>query len=84
MKAAWDWHMPRKSEAEQRELVRFAHELGFNTLITPNPTRVMADVGRAVGVPIVAVLTPYPTDAFEAKHPECLLWCGRRSGLQRS
>lgn len=33
MKAARDWDLPRETATEQRELVEFTAELGFDTLV---------------------------------------------------
>ena len=72
MKAAWDWHLPMETEEEQQRVVAFAHELGFNALVVKNPTQAMVRYGKELGVKIISVLSPYSTDRFTARHPECL------------
>ncbi len=72
MKAAWDWHLPVETETQQREIVEFASDLGFDTLIVRDPSEVMARRGEALGVRIVAIVYARPSDAFAAAHPECL------------
>lgn len=71
MKAAWDWHLPRTTEAEQRALVAFTHELGFDTLIVHDPTPMMMEQARDCGVTVCAIITPTVTDGFSRQHPEC-------------
>ena len=46
MKAVWDWHMPRKTEDEERALVALAHELGFDTLILRAPSPTIMETAR--------------------------------------
>ena len=72
MKAAWDWHLPVETETQQREIVEFACDLGFDTLIVRDPSEVMARRGAELGVRIVAIVYARPSDAFAAAHPECL------------
>ena len=72
MKAAWDWHLPRNTEAEQRAAVEFARACGFDTLIVNQPTEVMARRGETLGVRVVAVVTPNATEAFREAYPACL------------
>ncbi len=72
MKAAWDWHLPMETEAEQRAVVEFAHALGFDTLIVPGPTGAMARRGEALGVRVIAIVYARPTEAFVKDHPACL------------
>ena len=72
MKAAWDWHLPMETEAEQRAVVEFAHELGFDTLIVRDPTEAMARRGEALGIQVVAIVYAHPTEGFAKDHPECL------------
>lgn len=72
MKAAWDWHLPVETETRQREIVEFASDLGFDTLIVRDPTEAMARRGETLGVRIVAIVYARPSDAFAADHPECL------------
>ncbi|OGG48982.1 MAG: hypothetical protein A3F84_08240 [Candidatus Handelsmanbacteria bacterium RIFCSPLOWO2_12_FULL_64_10] len=72
MKAAWDWHLPRKTEGEQRAVVEFAHACGFDTLIVSGPTEAMVRRGRELGVRVVAVVSPNATAGFVEQRPECL------------
>ncbi|MDE3000162.1 MAG: hypothetical protein OXU79_13885 [Gemmatimonadota bacterium] len=72
MKAAWDWHLPVETGPQQREIVEFASDLGFDTLIVRDPTEAMARRGAQLGVRIVAIVYARPSDAFAADHPECL------------
>ena len=72
MKAAWDWHLPVETETQQREIVEFASDLGFDTLIVRDPSEAMARRGEALGVRIVAIVYARPSDAFARAHPECL------------
>jgi hypothetical protein len=72
MKAAWDWHLPVETEVQQREIVEFARELGFDTLIVREPSEVMVRRGAELGVKVVAIVYAWPSDAFARAHPECL------------
>ncbi|MDA0749016.1 MAG: hypothetical protein O2954_21055 [bacterium] len=72
MKAAWDWHLPTETEAQQREVVEFAAELGFDTLIIRNVTEPMVRRGKELGVRVVAILYAGPSEALAKEHPECL------------
>lgn len=72
MKAAWDWHLPRKTEEEQKAVVAFAQACGFDTLIVSNPTEVMVRQGKELGIRVVAVVSPHATADFVEQHPECL------------
>ena len=72
MKAAWDWHLPVETEAQQREIVEFASDLGFDTLIVRDPSEAMARRGAELDVKIVAIVYARPSDAFARAHPECL------------
>ncbi len=72
MKAAWDWHLPVETAAQQRTIVEFTHDLGFDTLIVREPSEVMARRGEELGVSVVAVVYAWPSDAFVRAHPECL------------
>lgn len=71
MKAAWDWHLPRTTEAEQRALVAFTYELGFDTLIVHDPTPVMMEQAHGCGVKVCAIITPNVTSDFASQHPAC-------------
>ena len=66
MKAAWDWHLPVETETQQREIVEFASDLGFDTLIVRDPSEPMARRGAELGVRIVAIVYARPSDAFAA------------------
>ena len=72
MKAAWDWHMPRKAPQDETRLVAFARELGFDTLVVREPTTLLVQAGRESGMRIIAVLSPRPNDDFLGRHPQCL------------
>jgi len=71
MQAAWDWALPRETPAEQRALVAFAADCGFDTLVVADPTPAMAERGADRGVRIVATVTPDPDKAFREEHPAC-------------
>jgi len=70
MKAAWDWALPRETDEHERELVEFAADLGFDTLVVGDPTGTMVDRGRELGVTVVAIVNARPDDP--GAHPE---WC---------
>lgn len=70
MKAAWDWHLPRATAAEQRALVAFTYELGFDTLIVHDPTPIMMEQARELGVSVCAIITPNVTEGFARQHSE--------------
>lgn len=72
MRAVWTRDLPRETEEEQQELVEFAAECGFDTVITENTTPSMATRGSEIGVDIVEIIEPYPTNQFENSHPEAL------------
>lgn len=72
MKAAWDWDLPRNTPEEQRSLVEFAAELGFDTLVVDDPTTLMVDRAHEVGLTIVDIIGTGTTDAFASVHPNCL------------
>ena len=72
MKAAWDWHLPVATREDQEAVVNFAAELGFDTLIAPNPSEEMVDRGRALGLKVISIVYGRPSDTFAEKHPECL------------
>ena len=72
MKAAWDWHLPVATREDQEAVANFAAELGFDTLIAPNPSEEMVDRGRALGLKVIAIVYGRPSDTFAEKHPECL------------
>lgn len=60
MRAAWDKHLPRETEAQQRELVDFAADCGFDTLAVHQVTPTMAERGRERGLRTVEIIGPYP------------------------
>ncbi len=70
MKAAWDWHLPRETETEQRELVEFVDGCGFDTLIINNPTHTMLSRGRELGLKVVAIVKPPTADDLSEPDPE--------------
>ena len=72
MRAAWDWHLPVATEEQQRAVVVFAHEQGFDTLVVPGPTAAMVRCGKDLGVKVVAIVTPYPEADYAERHPEHL------------
>ena len=72
MRAAWDWHLPAETEEQQRAVVIFAQELGFDTLVVPAPTDAMVRCGRDLGVRVVAIVTPNPELDYAERHPEHL------------
>ena len=72
MKAAWDWHLPRETPAEQRELVEFVADCGFDTLIVRDPTESMTDRATDLGLDVVAIVYPYPDETFQERHPDAL------------
>ena len=72
MKAAWDWHIPRENTDDERRLVEFVGDLGFDTLVIGNPTQALARAGRKREVQVVGVLGPRPGPEFTAQHAECL------------
>ena len=72
MRAAWDWHLPVATEEQQRAVVVFARDLGFDTLVVPGPTEAMVRRGKDLGVKVVAIVTPYPEPGYGEQHPEQL------------
>ena len=70
MRAAWDWHLPRASRAEQEAAVDFAQDLGFDTLIVSGPTPAMSERGRRVGIRVVAVIGAGADSEFARRHPD--------------
>ena len=72
MKAAWDWHLPVESRADQQAVAEFAAELGFDTLIAPNPSEAMIQRGRELGLKVIAIVYGRPSDHFAKKLPDCL------------
>ena len=72
MRSAWDWHLPMATEEQQRAVVVFAHEQGFDTLVVPGPTEAMVRCGKDHGVKVVAIVTPYSEPDYAEQHPEHL------------
>ena len=72
MRAAWDWSLPRETETQERRLVDFAADCGFDTLIVGGPTPAMVDHGHDRNVRLVDVIHPYPDESLENEHPDCL------------
>ncbi len=72
MKAAWDWHLPRQTETEQRALVAFSAEMGFDTLIVHDPTPVMMHAAAAAGVKVIGIVTPTVSADFAQQHPDAV------------
>ena len=66
MRAAWDWHLPVATEEQQRAVVAFAGEPGFDTLIVAGPTEAIARGGKDYEVKRVAIITPYPEPQLAA------------------
>jgi len=60
MRAAWDWHLPVETEEQQRSIVIFAYEQGFDTMVVPDPTEAKFRCGKGLGVRVVAIVTPNP------------------------
>ena len=59
MIAAWDWHMPRETEADERTLLDFACDTGFDTLILPDPTSQLVAHAHEHGMRVVGIVYPY-------------------------
>ncbi|MEM7134278.1 MAG: hypothetical protein AAF702_48860 [Chloroflexota bacterium] len=72
MKAAWDWHLPRTTREEEQQLIAFTCELGFDTLIIHEPTTTLMEFAQAVGLKVIAIITPNATRQFIQQHPEAL------------
>ena len=72
MRAAWDWHLPMATEEQQRAVVVFAHEQGFDTLVVRSPTEAMVRCGKDRGVKVVAIVTPFPEPDYAERHPDHL------------
>ncbi len=69
MKAAWDWHLPRETDEQAREMLEFAAELGFDTLVVHDPTSAMMTVGEELGIRVVTIVTPSVPDAMARDKP---------------
>lgn len=63
MRAAWDRHLPRETDAQQRDLVDFAAACGFDTLIVPSVTPTMADRANEREIRVLEIIGPYPDDS---------------------
>lgn len=72
MRAAWDWDLPRETPAQERALVGFAADCGFDTLIVREPTPAMADESEDRGLDLVAVVDARPDEPFREADPEAL------------
>ncbi len=72
MKAAWDWHMPRTNRTEEQELVDFAADLGFDTLVLGNPSSNIVSMAHDRGLRVVSVVSPNADEQFVGGHPDCL------------
>ena len=69
MKAAWDWHLPRETDEQARELIEFAAELGFDTLVIHDPTSVLMASGEELGLRVVSIVTPNLPDTVASGKP---------------
>lgn len=72
MRAAWDWHMPRESAEDERVLVSYAQETGFDTLILPNPTPVLMEMAHERGMRVCAIITPNVSEEYALSHPNAV------------
>lgn len=72
MKAVWDWHLPRSTNEEEKALVDLAHEVGFDTLIIHSPTSTIMEAAHALGIQVVAIVTPNASSEFVEEHAEAL------------
>jgi hypothetical protein len=72
LRAARDWSMPNDTPEQRKEIVAFAAEIGFDALVVKSPTREMVATGRQLGVRVIAVVSPYPSDTFVDRHPGSL------------
>lgn len=72
MKAAWDWHFPRKTNEDEDALVAFVAELGFDTMVLNNPSTYIIKKAHDTGLRVVAVISPHADAQFADDHPECL------------
>lgn len=71
-KIAWDWHVPRSTAEERRELVDFTADLGFDTLVVGRPEDDLVSHAHERNVRVVAVLSPSPTEEFARIYPAAL------------
>ena len=72
MRAACDWHLPVATEDQQRSIVTFVYEQGFDTLVVDDPTKAMLRCGKGLGVRLVSIVTPNPEPDYAERHPEHL------------
>jgi hypothetical protein len=72
MRAAWGWALEEGAPGRERDTLAFAADLGFDTLIVPDPAPDTVERGRDLGVRVVAIVRGAPTDAFAAANPDCL------------
>lgn len=72
MKAAWDWSLPTETDDEQKAVVEFAADLGFDTLVIQKATETLVRRGQELDVRIVQVVGPYATREFAEAHPHAL------------
>lgn len=72
MRAAWDWDLSRETAAQERDLVGFAADCGFDTLIVREPTPVMAEASEDRGLDLVAVVDDRPSDPFREANSDAL------------
>lgn len=70
MIAAWDWHHPRTTPEEERNLATLTAELGFDTLVIGNPSSVLLEACHDQGVRVCAVVSPVPSSDFLEAHPD--------------
>lgn len=72
MIGVWDWHHPRKNEADEVALATLTAEMGFDTLIVGNPGETLLAACRSHGVRVVGVVSPVATAEFAEDHSDCL------------
>ena len=72
MKAAWDWHFQRQTDAERDVLIEFVAEMGFDTLVLNTPTPYLVESAHGRGIKVVSVISPSPNPRFLSEHPECV------------
>lgn len=65
MRAAWDRSLPRETESQQRKLVKFAADCGFDALIVPEVTPTMVERGHELGLRLIEIIGPYPDDSVD-------------------
>lgn len=72
MIAAWDWDLPRESDAQEREIVEFASACGFDTLILSNPTTSMVDRAHELHVDVIDIIDGRADETTATEHPALL------------